>query len=196
MDVRCGALLIAVMLALVGGGRVSAQDSDRPRQFEAFRGTWLLDEAAGSGGIRSLVNRAGQPVTFDALGIPLARTIVIATTATQVSLVKDMGLPEVYSFDGTESQTPDPRTGAPLATRFTFTLVAEGLALTSRLGRCCDTGGRSTTEIITDLYDLTAWDVLTVTRQLSYLRPEGYLRDLSGLRNNAQTIVYRRQQTP
>jgi hypothetical protein len=196
MTLRYGALLIAWVLASFAAGPIQAQDSDRPRAFEEFRGTWLLDDAAGTAGIRHIANRAGQRVTVDSLGLSLARTLVIETTATEMSLAKDSSLPEIYRFDGTETATRDPRTGAPLATRFTFTLVAEALALTSRLSRCCDAGGRSTTEIVTDLYDLTEWNVLTVQRQLSYLRPEGYLRNLSGLRNNSQTIIYRRQQPP
>jgi hypothetical protein len=38
--------------------------------------------------------------------------------------------------------------------------------------------------------------VLTVQRQLSYLAPEGHLRTLSGIRNDPQTLVYRRQPLP
>ena len=44
------------------------------REFPEFRGTWVLDESAGKGRI---------------VGLPLARKLVIATTPTELSLVKD-----------------------------------------------------------------------------------------------------------
>lgn len=189
MTARHRALLILVALAFVLGPRTWAQDSDKPREFPEFRGTWLLDETATEG-LRQTVNRVGQPVVFDSLGFPVARRLVIGTTPTGISVTKDAALPEVYRFDGTETQTKDPRTGASLDTRYTFTLVAESLALTSKLP------GREMTQIITDAYSVIEWNVLTVRRQLSYLAAEGHLRTLSGVRNTTQTIVYRRQQVP
>jgi len=181
--------LIAVALACLSGPLASAQDSDRPREFPELRGTWLLDQTGGNG-LRAAVNRVGQQVMFDGLGFPVARRLVIATTSTEISLTKDGGLPEIYRFDGAESQTKDPRTGGLLDPRYRFTLVAGSLALTSRLQSA------SATQIVTDLYDLMEWDVLTVQRQLSYLAPEGHLRTLSGIRNTPQTILYRRQPLP
>ena len=47
-------------------------ESSPPREFPAFRGTWTLDESAGRGHIG---------------GLPLARTLAIATTPTEISLV-------------------------------------------------------------------------------------------------------------
>jgi hypothetical protein len=182
------ALLIAVALACLPGPLASAQDSDRPREFPELRGTWLLDEKGS--GLRPAVNRLGQQVMFDGLGFPVSRRLVIATTPTEISLARDGGLPEIYRFDGAESQTKDPRTGGLLDTRYRFTLVAGSPALTSRLPSAL------VTQIVTDLYDLKEWEVLTVQRQLSYLAQEGHLRTLSGIRNDPQTIVYRRQPLP
>ena len=56
-----------------------------PREFAAFRGTWVLDESAGRGQIG---------------GLPLARTLMIATTPTDISLVKDALAAEAYRLDG------------------------------------------------------------------------------------------------
>ena len=183
------ALLIVVALACLPGPLALAQDSDRPRAFPELRGTWLLEETSGNG-LRQAVNRVGQQVVYDGLGFPVARRLVIATTPTEISLTKDGGLPERYRFDGVESQTKDPRTGGLLDGRYRFTLVAGSLALTSSLPSA------STTQIVTDLYDLKEWDVLTVQRQLSYLAPAGHLRTLSGIRNLPQTFAYRRQPLP
>jgi hypothetical protein len=193
---RCLLTSIAVLLAAGAAAGARAQDSDRPREFAEFRGTWLLDDAAGPEEIRQRADRLGKPVTFDGLGLPLARRLLIDTNATGITLTKDSSLPETYRFDGVETQTKDPRTGAPLAHRYSFTLVAQTLALTSKITRCCDRGGLASTEIITDAYSLAEWNVLRMERQLSYLRPEGFLRDLSGVRNNTQTIFYRRQEAP
>ncbi|HEY3043144.1 MAG TPA: hypothetical protein VGJ39_03915 [Vicinamibacterales bacterium] len=130
-----------------------------------------MDEAAGTGRI---------------VGLPVARTLIIATTPVEISLVKDAKDPEVYRVDGTETTLKDPRTGAVLDRRYRFTLVADMLALTSRLTR------GTFTNIITDAYKV-AGDVLTVERQLSVLsQPPGNLVTLSDPRNNRQTLVYRR----
>ena len=75
---------------------------------------------------------------------------------------------------------------AVLARRYSFTLVAGMLALTSRLTR------GAFTNIITDAY-ASAGDVLTVERQLSVLaQPPGNLVTLEDDKNNRQTLVYRR----
>jgi hypothetical protein len=189
MTVRCRALLILVSMAVLAGPRAWAQDSDAPREFTELRGTWILDEAATEG-LRRMLSRTGESRVFDGLGFPVAQTLVIATTPTEMSVTKDSGLPEVYRFDGTETQVRDPRTGAPLAERYRFTLVAELLALTLMRPRA------DMTEILTDAYSLTEWTVLRVERQLSYLGSEGHLRTLSGRRNDTQSIVYRRQPAP
>jgi len=143
-----------------------------PREFVEFRGTWLLDEPAGAGRIA---------------GLPIARTLVIATTPAQISLVKDAADPEVYLFDGTESPVKDPRTGAVLDRRYSFALVAGMLALTSKRTR------GQFTNIITDAYAV-AGDTLTVERQLSVLaEPSGSLVTLSQESNSRQTLIYHRR---
>ena len=48
-------------------------EAQPPREFPAFRGTWVLDPSAGSGHIA---------------GLPLARRLVIATTPTEISVAK------------------------------------------------------------------------------------------------------------
>jgi hypothetical protein len=179
---RRAVLILVVVLAATRGW---AQDVDKPREFPEFRGTWTLDETATEG-LRRTVNRAGQPMVFDPLGFPVARTLVIATTPTEISITKDSDLPEVYRFDGTETQTRDPRTGVPLLPRYSFTLVAGALALTTKKVE------PERTEVVTDAYSLAEWNVLRVERQLSYVAPQGYLRTLGGVRNVTQLIVYRR----
>lgn len=141
-----------------------------PREFPELRGAWVLDESAGTGHI---------------VGLPVAHTLVIATTPFEVSLVKDGREVEIYKFDGTES-VKDARTGAVLDRRFSFTLVAGMVALTSRRTR------GQFTNIITGAYSASG-DVLTVERQLSVLAsPPGNLVTLSEESNNRQTLVYRR----
>jgi hypothetical protein len=80
--------------------------------------------------------------------------------------------------------------GVTFGFSFRFTLVADGLALTTRRTRPAN--GGSFTNVITDGYSV-AGDVLTVERQLSVVQqPSGMLVTLSDPRNNRQTIVYRR----
>jgi hypothetical protein len=181
------AVLTVVLLAGgAAGGAAGAQDSDRPREFAEFRGAWMLDEKATEG-LRATANRAGESLLFDAAGMPVARRIVITTTATEISLTKDVGLPASYRFDGSETQMRDARTGAPLAARYRLTLVADALALTETLP------GTGPTRVVTDAYSLQEWDVLIVHRTLSYVAPEGHLRTLAGARNYPHRLVYRRQ---
>ena len=179
-------VLIAIVLAdpLHGVG----QDSNEPREFPEFRGAWTLDEGA-TDGLRELSSRTGRPRLYDALGFEVARTLVIATTATEVSITKDSALAEIYRFDGSESQTRDPRTNVPLLPSYRFTLVAGMLALTKK------TPGDRATETITDAYRLTGWNMLNVERQLSYVGPQGHLMTLRGARNTPQVLVYRRVET-
>ena len=150
-------------------------ESRPPREFPAFRGTWILDASAGS-------ERIG--------GLPTAHTLTITTTPTEISLVKDSGIPEVYRLDGTETKIRDPRTGAEMDRRYSFVLVAEAVALTSKLIR--HARGHAFTNIITDAY-VVAGDQLSVERQLSVLmEPPGNLATLEDSDNNRQTLVYRR----
>ena len=142
-----------------------------PREFTELRGVWRLDESAGTGHI---------------VGLPVARTLVIATTPFEISLMKDGTNLEMYRVDGSESVAKDPGTGAVLDRRYSFTLVAGMVALTSKRTR------GAFTNIITDAY-AAAGDVLTIERQLSVLaQPPGNLVTLSEDGNNRQTLVYRR----
>lgn len=148
-----------------------------PREFPEFRGTWVLDESAGRGHI---------------VGLPLARTLRIATTPSELTLTKDSG-DDVYRLDGTEVTVGD--------TVKRVTLVAGALAVTTRRTR--RQRGYAFTNIITDAYSVNG-DVLTVERQLavavepdpapgSGIQSPGHLVELSEPRNNRQTIVYRRK---
>ena len=173
------------MFTLLAGPLASAQDSFEPRQFAEFRGAWTLDEKA-TADLRPGASRTGGTTLYDVLGFPVARKLVIATTPTEITVTKDSALPELYRFDGSETQVRDPRTNAPLLPVYRFTLVAGTLALTTKTTR------DRTTEIITDAYSMPEWTVLKVERQLSILAPEGFLRSLSRLRNFPQTMTYRR----
>ena len=164
----------------------------RLRNFSEFRGTWVLDEKATEG-IRYAKRRTGEQIPFDAIGMEIARRIVIAGTDAQIDLTKDDRLPEPYGFDGLERQAKDPRSGGLLEPRYSFALVAGAMALTSRATNCCDADQRSSTQIITDAYSLAGFDVLKVERQFSILRePPGSLMTLSRLRGLPYTITYRR----
>ena len=154
-------------------------ESRPPREFPAFRGTWVLDESAGRGHIA---------------GLPVARTLTITTTPTDISLVKDSANAEVYRLDGTETKLGDGRSTS-------FALVAESLALTTRRYR--EDRGYGFTNVITDASSVSG-DVLTIERQLSVVvqplvledgraRPgPGRLATLETPDNNRQTFVYRR----
>ncbi len=171
--IRTVRLLCVGLLTL--SSAASAQQP--PREFAEYRGTWVLDETAGAGRIA---------------GLRVARTLVIVTTPTEISVTKDSGFPEIYRTDGRESKIRDPRTGVEIEHRYSFTLVADMLALTSRLTRQ-DNGRPALTEIVTDAYRV-AGDTLTVERQLSQLvEPPGHLTTFAVPTNNRQTIVYRRR---
>ena len=170
----CGALVVLSVPVVAQG------DVQPSREFPEFRGTWTRDDTAGSGHIG---------------GLTVARTLVIATTPTEISVAKDGSAPEIYRFDGGETQIRDPRTGVPLARRYSLLLVADMLALTIRLTQPPSLGdGRNLTmtETITDAYRV-AGDILTVERQLSVVRqPPGSIATMQNPGNNRQTIVYRR----
>jgi hypothetical protein len=150
-------------------------------EFPALRGTWTLDETAGRGRIA---------------GLPLARTLTIATTATEILLKKDQSDDEAYRLDGTETVDGDTRRSA--------VPVADALAVTTRRTR--RQRGYAFTNVITDAYSAKG-DVLTVERRLDVVvqalaspdsRTEGnygpgHLVQLQDPKNERQTIVYRRQ---
>ena len=174
---------VCLALALIAlAAAPSAQQP--PRLFEEFRGAWRLDDAAGRGRIA---------------GLPVARTLVIGTTPTEISVSKD-GAAESYAVHGREVPLVDPRTGAELQRSFRFTLVAGALALTSTFKRPGNGGPVPDmpfrlTNVVTDAYSVTG-DTLTIERQLSVLRePPGELVTLADPRNNRQTLVYRRVQS-
>lgn len=147
------------------------------RDFFEFRGTWNLDETAGNGHIA---------------GLRVARQIVITTTQTVFTVVKDGGEPEVYHMDGAERQLIDPRTGVGIDRFFRFTLVAGAVALTHREIRGGSPADRRS-NITTDALSV-AGATLTIERQLSVMvAPPGHVLEMSDARNNQQTIVYRRQ---
>jgi len=167
---------------LIAPTQAWAQAGNRPaREFPEFRGTWLLDQSAGKGHIG---------------GLPVSRTLLIETTPTQVSLVKDSSAAEVYRLDGSETNVRGDVRG-------TLTLVADALALTTRNLRCCQRG-YAFTNVITDAYFVSG-DTLTVERQLSVVvqpadtkdgqvqRGSGRIATLEEPTKNRQTIVYRRK---
>lgn len=173
-------VLAAAAILAVPVGR--AQDSDRPREFGEFRGTWVRDQRAPSGGV--------------GLSYYVARSLVITTTPTDIAVTKDAGLAEVYRMDGTETQTKDPATGALLIPRYSFRLVAGQLALTTRTTTGPNAAGLRTTTILTDAYSLPEFNVLRVERQISLLQePPGYLQTL-GVRNATEVYMYRRAPNP
>jgi hypothetical protein len=91
------ARLLAIGL-MVFPARAWAQAEQRPpRQFPEFVGTWTLDGSAGRGHIA---------------GLPVARTIAITTTPTEISLVKDSAS-EIYKLDGSETTMRDAGPGPP-----------------------------------------------------------------------------------
>lgn len=168
--------LVVAALALASGAPL-AQDRESAQEFAELRGTWRYDEASSS---RELV------------GFRVASTVVIATSPTAITLTKDGGLPEVYRLDGSETQTRDPASNAPLDPRYSFRLVAGALALISKTSYGSLPGQR-TTNIVADAYRLMDADTLTVARQLSVLaEPPGALRLQGGLLNQPETLVYRR----
>jgi hypothetical protein len=168
--------MIAAVIALIGA-LVGQAELAPAREFKEFRGTWTRDEAAGRG-------RIG--------GLPIAQTLTIATTATELTLTKDGG-DDVYRLDGQDTVLGD--------TVKRVTLVAGALAVTTRRTR--HQRGYAFTNIITDAYSVNG-DVLTVERQLAVsvqaepdragVQSPGHLVELENPANNRQTIVYRRKQ--
>lgn len=168
--------------AILAGPAVQAQDSDRPREFAEFRGTWVREPSAPGDSVGS--------------SYYVGRTLVVATTPTEISITKDSKLTETYRFDGIETQAKEPRTGALLDPRHSFRLVAGMLALTTRTTSSPGAAGLRTTAILTDAYSLPEFNILRVERQISVLQePPGHLRTL-GLRNSTETYVYRRAPDP
>ena len=88
---------------------VLAQAEIQPAiEFQSLRGTWTLDESR---------------IT----GLQAPRTLKIATTATEISIVRDSLDPETYRLDGAETAFGDThRIAMP---------VADALALTTRRTR-------------------------------------------------------------
>jgi hypothetical protein len=162
-------------LAMLAAALLAQAEIAPAREFKEFRGTWVRDDTAGQG-------RIG--------GLPVAQTLTIATTATELALTKD-GDDDVYRLDGQDSILGD--------TVKRVTLVAGALAVTTRRTR--HSRGYAFTNIVTDAYSVSG-DALTIDRQLSVaVQPDpdqsgieklGHLVELSEPANNRQTIVYRR----
>ena len=153
----------------------------------------MLDEKE-TPDLRYVKNRVGDTHPVDNIGLDVARTLVIASTPTEITVAKDGDLPAAYKFDGSESRVKDPRTGVEFIPRYSFALVAEALALTAKRELSADADGRVRTEIVTEAYSLRDFNTLVVERQLSTLmQPPGSLMTLARLRNNKTTFVYRRQ---
>jgi hypothetical protein len=161
---------------------VYAQAEIRPaREFTSLRGTWTLDESAGRGHIA---------------GVAVARTLVVATTAMELSIASDGHDADVFRLDGTETSFYD--------THRIVTLVADMLAATTRRTRRTDRGYAVTT-VVTDAYAVNG-DVLTVERQMSVVvapltlrdgratdvAGPGHLAELENPNNYRQTLIYRR----
>jgi hypothetical protein len=133
---------IAGFAVLACAVSTAAQLPRPPRDFGEFRGTWILDESRTVGRIAAL---------------PAARRIVISTTPTEFTVVKDSQEPEIYRIDGSEVQLRDERTGALLDRTRRFTLVAGMVALTTAEKRAVAggpaaafTGLRTNNMIVTD----------------------------------------------
>ena len=172
-----GLMLLILPLEVVAQGLPIPPPPGQVRDFFEFRGTWNLDEAASNGHIA---------------GLRVANQIVITTTPTEFTVVKDGGEPEVYRMDGTETQLIDPRTGVGIDRFYRFTLVAGAVALTQRAIRGGGPADRRS-NIITDAYSV-AGATMTVARQLSVMvTPPGHVLVMSDAPNNQQTMVYRRQ---
>jgi len=165
------AAVVLVIASLLGQAEVAPA-----REFREFRGIWVRDDAAGRGRIA---------------GLPLAQTIEIETTATELTLIRDGGS-DVYRLDQRDTQIGDTTTRV--------TLVAGALAITTMRTR--RQRGYAFTNIVTDAYSVDG-DLMTIERQLSVaVEPEpeksgapteGHLVELSQPDNNRQTIVYRRR---
>jgi hypothetical protein len=160
---------------------VFAQAEVRPaREFTAFRGTWKIDESTGRGHIA---------------GLPIAHTLLIATSPEELRLTKDGGEPEHYRLDGVEIRA--------FGTERSVVLVGDALAVTTRRTR--RDRGYAFTNVITDAYTVNG-DELTVERQLSVVvatlmlrdgrvtdeSAAGHFAELENPNNSRQTIVYRR----
>jgi hypothetical protein len=174
-------LNVSLAIASFVPAAVFAQAEVRPaREFTAFRGTWRIDESLGHGHIG---------------GLPIAKTLVIATSPEELHLTKDDADPEIYRLDGVETAADD--------TAHSVMLVADALAVTTRRTR--RQRGYAFTNIVTDAYTVSG-DLLTVQRQLSVVvaalklrdgqvtdqSGAGHVAELEDPSSNRQTLVYRR----
>jgi len=176
MSVLRGMVVSVGLLAI--SSTASAQQT--PRDFAEYRGTWTLEESAG-----------------DIRAPNAARTLVITTTPTEITVTKDSGSPEVYRIDGTESKARDQRSGAPIEHRYSLLLIADTLELTSKTKQ--DSGKPTLTHLATDAYRVSG-DTLTVGRQRDTLmleregvEPPGNLMAFAAPAKYIRTLVYRRK---
>ena len=160
-----------------------AQTGGRPvRTFPQFAGSWVLDEAASTGPLQ--------------MAPRVARTLTLVTSPTAITVTKELILGpsdtiaptsvEVYRFDG----KPTVREQGSLTWSYTFTLVADALAL-SRKDEATNRPGAFT--MATDAYSVDG-NVLTVHRQLTSVTEDGTILVMQEPRNNSRhTYVYRRR---
>jgi hypothetical protein len=179
--------LLAVWLAGVLAVTVTVgAQTQAPRMFEQFRGTWLLDELESTGRL-NIVPR-----------VPLELTI--ATTPEAITVTKRLRLgpldrtsatppPEVFRLDGTETQLRDAATGVALDITHRFALVADMLALTVKQPFGGTAAGYTQ---VTDALAVDG-DILTLHRQLTSVTGTGTIRTMTEPTNNFRhTYVYRR----
>jgi hypothetical protein len=145
---------------------------------------------------------------------PPAVRLTIATTSTEVTVTRKLDLspprrdgtrrlatndppPEVYRFDG----TPTIREGGQYEYSYTFTLVADALALSEKTSNWVRRGdalmsNRNAFTMVTDAYSVDG-DVLTVHRQLSSVNGNGEIGVMQEPANQLrQTYIYRRASVP
>jgi hypothetical protein len=197
---RARLYLLAVAAAVgAAASAAAAQDGRQVRTFSAFVGSWRLDRAASTGRM--------YPAT------PVALTI--ETTSTAITVTKELDLPpespgregrrlatntpppEVYRLDG----APTIRERGQYELSYTFTLVADALALTEKTINWVRRDDplmseRNAYTMATDAYTVDG-DVLTVHRQLTSVNGKGEIWVMQEPANNLrQTYVYRRAAAP
>lgn len=181
----CAPWLSLWVLVVLGAGPF-AQDGPPVRRFEAFVGTWTLDEGASSG---RLIMAPRVPVTLTIATTPTELTVTRRLRLRPDDRLPDAPPPEVYRLDGSETWVTDRRTGATLDRSLRFTLVADMLALTIR--EAPRSGGRAFTQV-TDALAVDG-DTLTLHRQLTSMTDAGAILVMQDPANNTRhTFVYRR----
>ncbi len=168
-------LIVLTMVAVAAG--VHAQNSQPPRTFSQFAGTWVLDEAASTGRL-NMTPRI--PLRLSIETTPDAITVTKRPRLRPGDRAPESPPPEAYRLDGTETRAVDAATGVALDRSYRFTLVADMLALTIKEGRHGESGPFT---LVTDAYAVDG-DVLTLHRQLSSISPARTIYTMSEPTNN------------